>query len=161
MNEKVKVTSMTKGQIVISIPELRFKREWPKKNTTLPIEKEILREAIFIPGVEFMFKNGILYIDDMDFKIELGLEPESAKEPVNIIPLTDAQMKRILTVLPVSELNRELEKLSENQKRELATYAIENECIDMSKLDILNKALKIDLLRAVQLKRQNQEPQEE
>ena len=157
MNDRVKVTSMTKGQIVISVPELRFKREWPKKNTTLPIEKDILREIIFIPGVEYMFKNGILYIDDLDFKIEIGLEPENAKEPVNIIALNDVQMKRILTVLPVSELKKELEKLSANQKRDLATYAIENECVDMAKIDILNASLNIDLLRAVQLKRQNQE----
>lgn len=157
MSDKVKVTSMTKGQIVISVPDLRFKREWPKKNTTLPIDKDILREAIFIPGVEYMFKQGILYIDDMDFKIELGLEPETAKEPVNIIALTDAQMKRILTVLPITELKRELEKLTSTQKKELATYAIENECVDMAKIDVLNASLNIDLLRAVQLKRQNQE----
>lgn len=157
MSEKVKVTSLVKGRIVMNLPDLRFRREWPKKGTTLLIDKEILREAIFVSGIEYMFKNGILYIDDMELKIELGLEPEEATEPVNIIPLSDAQMKRFLTVMPVAELKTEIEKLSSNQKSELAAFAIENELISMDRIDLLNKSLGVDLLRAVQLKRQNQE----
>jgi hypothetical protein len=37
-----------------------------------------------------MLTKGILYIDDMEAKIELGLESPDAKQPENIIVLNDA-----------------------------------------------------------------------
>ena len=81
MNERVIVTSMVSGRIGLVLPRMHINKVWPKKGTKLPVEKDILREAIYEPGVEYLFKQGLLYIDDMDFKIELGLESEEAKKP--------------------------------------------------------------------------------
>ena len=64
MNERVIVTSMVSGNVGLTLPHLRVNKTWPKKGTKLPIEKDVLREAIYEPGVEYMFKNGILYIED-------------------------------------------------------------------------------------------------
>ena len=77
MNDKVMVTSMVSGIISLNQPQHRLVKTWPKKGTKLPVDKDALREAIYEPGVEAIFREGILYIDDMDFKIELGLEEES------------------------------------------------------------------------------------
>ena len=104
MNEKVIVTSMVNGIVGITLPNSRIKKIWPKKNTKLPVDKDLLREAIYEPGVEYLFKNGILYIEDMDFKIELGLEPEGAKAPTEIIPVDEKYLNRILKLMPLSEM---------------------------------------------------------
>ena len=45
-----------------------------------------------------MIDSGMLYIEDMAVKKELGLEPEDAKEPVNIIVLSDKEMRHYITM---------------------------------------------------------------
>lgn len=104
MNDKVMVTSMVNGIVGITLPHLLFKKSWPKKGSKLPVDKEILRQAIYEPGVEYMFKNGILYIDDMDFKIELGLEEEGTTTPKNIIPVDEKFLERLLKKMPSYEM---------------------------------------------------------
>ena len=61
MNERVIVTSMVNGIVGITMPNSRIKKIWPKKGTKLPVEKDLLREAIYEPGVEYMFKKGNQY----------------------------------------------------------------------------------------------------
>lgn len=154
---KVSVESTVSGQVGIKLPELHFNREWPKKGTKLWIDKDILREAIYDPGTEYMFKTGILYIDDLDFKKEIGLEPEDASKPENIIVLTEAQMKRYLTVALNEDLKQLIPKLSKEQLKNLVNYAIENNLTDIDKANILKEATGIDIVQAVLLKQQNKE----
>jgi len=58
-----------------------------------------------------MFKQGLLYIDNMKDKQDLGLEPLEATEPTNIIALSPKQMEEMLTVKPIAVFKRELSKL--------------------------------------------------
>ena len=159
MNEEmVMVKSMTKGIVGFNLPDLRLRKEWPKKGARLPVSKDILREAIYNPGVEYMFKNGILFIEDMDFKKELGLEPEDATEPENVIELDDKKMARYITFMPVADLRKEIEKLSSNQKKDLVDYAIEhNTELKMDRVTLINELCHTDLLKAIELKRKAEE----
>ena len=158
-NRKVMVKSESTGRLSINLPELRLKRIWEKKGTIRPISFEDLQQALYVPGVEYMFKEGMLSIESMQDKIDLGLEPEGTKEdsPVNIIILNDSQKKRYLTVLPTSEFKQELEKLPYEQINSLVDYAIEKELMDMDKCDILKEKTGIDIIRAIQLNRQAKE----
>lgn len=151
MNDKVYVTSMVGGAVVA------LRRTWPRKGTKLPIEKDLLREAIYEPGVEYMLKTGILYIDDMDFKIELGLEAEDTKAPTNIIALDDKYMNRIMKLMPMQEMRAAVSKLSENQKRELVDYASSQNDVSMDRLGVLKELTGIDVLKVIELKRQKEE----
>lgn len=151
MNEKVYVTSMVSGLVKC------MRKTWPRKGTKLPIEKDLLREAIYEPGVEFMFKNGILYIDDMDFKIELGLEEEGTKTPTNIIALDEKYMNRIMRLMPIAEMRNAVIKLADNQKRELIDYASEQNDVSMDRLSILKELTGIDVLKVIELKKQKEE----
>lgn len=151
MNDKVYVTSMVGGLVKC------MRKTWPRKGTKLPIEKDLLREAIYEPGVEFMFKNGILYIDDMDFKIELGLEEEGTKTPTNIIALDEKYMNRIMRLMPLAEMRTTVVKLTDNQKRELIDYASEQNDLSMDRLNILKELTGIDVLKVIELKRQKEE----
>ena len=157
MNERVIVTSMVNGIVGITMPNSRIKKIWPKKGTKLPVEKDLLREAIYDPGVEYMFKKGILYIEDMDFKIELGLEPEGAKAPIEIIPVDEKYLNRVLKLMPLSEMKVAINKMSDNQKKELLDYAVKQNDIQLDRLGVLKDLTGIDILKVIELDRQREE----
>ena len=152
MNEKVIVTSMVSGNVGLTLPHLRFVKTWPKKDTKLPIDKEILREAIYDAGVEYMFKNGILYIEDMDFKIELGLEEEGAKMPTAIVPLDEKYLERVLKRMPVAEMRKVIKEMNSNQVRELIDYACGQNDIQIDRVNAIKEITGTDLFKVIELK---------
>ena len=160
MDKKVKVVSLVSQRVVLSVPDLRLRRVWERKGAVATIPYEQLEEAMYSPGVERLFTNGILGIDDMEVKIALGLEPEDAKQPVNIITLNDDQRKRYLTVMPLHEFKEEIKKLPIEQINELAAYAIANEVLDFDKSEIIQKYTDVDIMRAVKLNRDDRATQE-
>lgn len=160
MDKKVKVVSLVSQRVVLTVPDLRLRRVWERKGAVAVIPFEQLEEAMYSPGVENLFKNGVLGIDDMETKIALGLEPEGAKAPVNIITLNDEQRKRYLTVMPLHEFKEEIKKLPIEQINELAAYAIEHEILDFDKSEIIKKYVDVDIMRAVKLNRDDQATQE-
>ena len=141
MEKKVKVKSLVSHRVVLNVPDLRLRRVWEKKNAVILIPYEQLEEAMYSPGVENLFRDGVLGIDDMEVKIALGLEPEDAKEQVNIITLNDAQRKRYLTVMPLAEFKEKIKELPIEQINELAAYAIANEIMDYDKSEITSSAI--------------------
>ena len=157
MNERVMVTSMVSGRIGLVLPRLHINKVWPKKNTKLPIEKDVLREAIYEPGVEYMFKQGLLYIDDMDFKIELGLEEEGTKAPTNVIPMDEKYMNRVLKLMPIAEMKKAISAMNDNQKRELIDFASEQNDISFDRMDVIKKLTGIDVVKVIELKRSKEE----
>lgn len=156
-NKKVIVTNMVNRRVGMTLPDLHFKRTWEKKGAKKPIDLEILEQAIYDPGVEYMFRQGILAIDDMEVKKFLGLEPEDATEPENIIILTDAQRKRYLTVAPISELKEIMKSISYEQRLEMANYAIENNLDSVDRAEVIKSFTDIDVISAIRIKRQEKE----
>lgn len=157
MDDKVYVISTVTGMVSINLPDFRFRRDWPKKGTKVAVSKDILREIIYDPGTEYMFKTGMLYIDDLDFKIELGLEPESAEKPENVIVLNEKQMDRYARLAPVSEMREMVSKLSKEQRKNFFDYLVENEITDIARCDAIKELCGFDLLQAVTLNRKNKE----
>ena len=96
-----------------------------------------------------MIDRGILYIPDMKDKIDLGLEPEDATEPENIIVLSDLQINNLLTNIPFSVFKREIDKLPETQVREVVNYAILHEIADIQKTDYIGELTGVDILKAI------------
>lgn len=154
MDDKVMVTSMVGGTISVSALNHRV---WNKKGQKLPISKDLLREAIYEPGVEFMFKNGILYIEDMDFKIELGLEAEGTKVPTEILPMDEKFMNRVLKLMPVAEMKATIDKMTLVQKQELVDYAVKQNDISLDRVKIVSDKCNVDVLKAISLNAQKGE----
>ena len=154
MDDKVMVTSMVGGTISASALNHRV---WNKKGQKLPVSKDILREAIYEPGIEYMFKNGILYIEDMDFKIELGLEAEGTKTPTQIIPMDEKYMTRVLKLMPVSEMKKAIDEMSMVQKQELVDFAVKQNDIQLDRIKIVSNKCGVDVLKAIELNRQKGE----
>lgn len=161
MEDKVKIKNLVSGRVILTQPDLKLRRVWEKKNAVKTIPLEQLEEAMYSPGVEALFRDGILGIEDMEVKIYLGLEPEGATEPVNIIVLDDKERKRMLTVMPTFEFKEKIKTLPREQVMELANYAIENEIANFEKSEIIQKVVGIDILSAIKLNRDDKAEVEE
>lgn len=155
--EKIRIISKHQGPISVNISDLRFKREWPNKGASVLIEKETLEEMMYDSGFKYMIDTGMLYIEDLEVKKELGLEPEDATEPVNIIVLSDNDMKRMMTAMPQFEFDAKLKTLNYEQMLALADFAIKNELGDFGKCDAVKKACGKDILTAIKLNREDKE----
>lgn len=155
--EKIRVISKHQGPVSVNIPDLRFKREWPNKGSSIPIKREALEEMMYDNGFKYMIDTGMLYIEDLEVKKELGLEPEDATEPVNIIVLNDNDMKRMMTAMPQFEFDAKLKTLNYEQMLALADFAIKNELGDFGKCDAIKKACGKDILTAIKLNREDKE----
>ena len=156
MANKVKVTNNSNQYVVLVDSSIRFRLVFEKRGVSRFIDSDILQQLMYKPSVEKMFNQGILIIEDMPTKIELGLEPEGAKEPVNIIVLTDAQKRRYLTVAPLKDLIEIVEKLPFEQVKDLARFAIANELVgSIEKTDFLKEKTGIDILKGIQLNKED------
>lgn len=157
MEEKVRVVNLISSRVNIDLPEVRLKRIWEKRGAVKTIPFEQLEEAMYNPGVEALFKEGILGIEDLEIKKKLGLEPEDATEPVNIITLDDIQRKRYLTVMPLAEFKNKIKELPLEQIRELAQFAIDNELVDFEKSEIIKKITSTDIIGTIQMNKADKE----
>ena len=159
MNEKVLVTSMVKHSVGISLPQNGYmiEKHWPQKGAKVLIDKDSLREGIYLPGVEYMFKKGILYIEDMDFKIELGLEEPEAKVPTNIIPMDEKYLERVMKRMPLVEMKQVIKKMSQDQIQELILYASSQNDIQLDRITAIKELTGTDLFKVIELKMQREE----
>ena len=157
MEDKVKVVNLISSRVNISVPDVRLNRIWEKKGAVKVVPFDQLQEAIYDPGVEALFTEGILGIEDLEVKKKLGLEPEDVEEPVNIIVLNDQQRKRYLTVMPFGEFKDKIKELSVEQVRELAQYAIDNEIADFDKAEVIKKITGTDIIGSIQMNKQDKE----
>ena len=155
--DKVKVISTVKNKVVVTSADLHFSRTWQKAGAVVTIPRETLDELMYDIGFANMIKEGILYIEDMEVKKDLGIEPEDAEEPVNVILLTDKEKKYYLTELSLVGFKDKLSKLSRNQIEELADFAIKNKLVDIDKCKLIEEKCCRKVLRAVELLEQDQE----
>ncbi len=157
MNEKVTVISNSKSVVSVFVPELKLKRTWNKKGAKVLIDRETLEEAMYDPGIEYMFKEGILYIQDMQTKIDLGIEPEGAAEPENVIILTDEEKKKWMTdsTRQSWQLKEMLQKLSHEGRKDFCDFVIENELLDGKKATVIKEVCGVDVIKGIQLKQAN------
>ena len=153
MNDKVMITSMVGGTISAASLEHRV---WNKKGQKLPVSKDVLREAIYEPGIEYMFKKGILYIDDMEMKIELGLEAPGTTTPTEVLPVDDKYLNRVLKLMPIPEMKAAIDKMSIVQKQELVDYASKQNDIQLDRLAIVSDKCNVDILKTIELNRQKE-----
>lgn len=160
-NKQVTLVSTIDAYVGIDVPDLHLKRLWERKGAKKTIPLDILREAFYDPSVEYLLRQGILYIDDLDVKIDLGLEDESAREPgakLNVVVLKDDEINRLLTVVPIYEFKNKIKELPKEQVQNIVDYAVTHEITNFEKCEFLKEFTGFDVLRTVQL---NHEAKEE
>ena len=151
MEGKVVITNMINAQVGITLPDIHFKHTWERRGDKFTVSHDIFEAMMYNNGARNMFRKGILYTEDMGVKKEFGLEPEDAEEPVNIIILNEAQMKRYLTVLPIYDFKEGLAKVSKEQLLLLTQYAIDNKIMtDVEKATYLKEKTGISIYKAIE-----------
>ena len=121
-NNFVMVRSASDWTLVVDVPHLNLHRTWTKRGQQYPIERSVLLQAYYDSAVEGLFNSGALITEDKEFLREVGLLDEE-ENPI-VCELTDALKNRIIKLMPVSEVKKELVKLSNSQLEELGDYAI-------------------------------------
>ena len=156
MENMVMVKSASDYTLVVNVPELSLHRTWKKRGAQYPIDRNLLIQAYYDPGVESLFRNGMLTTNDVVFLKEVGLMEEDGTSEVS--PLTEQMINRLIRNMPLGEFKMELKKLSRTQLEELADYAVEhyNE-LQMDRVDALSAATGKNILKAIEHYRKAQE----
>lgn len=146
---QVIVTNMINGNVSIRKPHLGLNRQWQKFGQKMRIPFDILEEALWDSGVRNMFESGYLYIENLQDKKDLGLEPEDATEPVNIINLDPKKMEEMWKSLPLDVFKAQFGKLTKVQADSLIEYAITNKIVNTDKCSWVKEVTKKDILKAI------------
>lgn len=148
----VAVKNMIQANVSISKPEYGINRLWSGFGQVMKIPFDNLEQAMWDSGVQNMFTSGILYIENLQDKIDLGLEPADTTEPVNIVLLDEKKMENLLKNVPLAVFKKEVSQLTRVQVDSLITYAINNQIIDPAKCSWLKDLTGKDILKAISQK---------
>ena len=156
MSDKIKVISEFNGRCVIENADLRLSRVWPARGSSVLFTKEQIEDLMFDPAFSNMVKEGYLYIEDMEVKKEIGIEPEDATEPTAIL-LDDKQLKRFWKDMPLAQFKIETKNLKKVQLDSLAEYAIREGGGSIEKANYLSKISGYKILKGIELEEQSKE----
>lgn len=149
MDNFVMVKSASDWTLVMNIPHLNLSRTWTKRGQQYPIDRQAMVQAYYDPAVETLFKEGCLIVEDVDFLREVGLLDEDTQKSV-VYELTDNMKTRLIKLMPLTEVKKELAKMTRTQIEELADYAVlhYNELM-MDRIDILSQASGKNIMNAI------------
>ena len=132
--EKIKVISAIDGRCGIDNADLHISRRWPARGSVVTFTRQQIEELMFDPAFSNMVREGVLYIEDMEVKKEIGIEPEDATAPT-IILMDEKQLKNSSKTLRKQEGNTNMKKKSvrEDLKEIKEELAKENKTSSKSK----------------------------
>lgn len=158
MERRVMITNMVNKKVGVKLAEYNINKRWDNKGQKLPIPFETVEQLLWHPGFRNMIDRGILYIESMQDKIDLGLESEDTKVPTKIKVLNDTQIIQLLTKASIEDFEKELKTLSGTQIREITNYAILNKITsNYDKLELLRKITGTDILAAISINQKVEE----
>jgi hypothetical protein len=139
MEKVVRIESMINAQVSIAIPTLNLRRSWERKGAIQQIEFRDLEMAFYEPGVEGLLRGGILYVNDEEARIALGLEDK--ENGISIIKMDAAKSKEVLEEMSLKDFKELLEQLTPSQIEDLADEAVKLRLTDLNKAEaIKNKS---------------------
>lgn len=150
----VYLKNMVNKTVGVKIPEYGVNRKWTQKGQVIPLAYDTVEQMLWHEGFRKMIDRGILYIENMQDKIDLGLEPADATEPENIKVLSDSQIQNLLVAQPYTVFKKEVSELNMTQINNIVNYAIANDIVDVQKCELLQDITKIDILKAVSTKKE-------
>lgn len=156
-DQKIKVISTFDGRCGIDNADLHLSRRWAGRGAVVTFTKEQIEELMFDPAFSNMIHEGLLYIDDMEVKKEVGIEPEDATAPTLIL-LDEKQLKRFWKDMPLSQFKIETKTLTRQQIFSLADYAISHgDEGSIEKANYLSKISGRNILKGIELDKQAKE----
>lgn len=160
MSRQVILKSAVEGSVSVNYPQYGVNRKWNKIGQPMSMPYEVVEQCLWENGFRRMIESGILYIENMQDKIDLGLEPYDATEPTNIIVFNENEMKELWKTATLDEFKEKVLSAPRTQVDSLITYAIKNEIVEMDKVNFIKKLTGKDVLASVTLKRDVEEAEE-
>jgi len=145
------------GKVVVHEPAYGIHREFLGKGTVQTIPFDVVEQLLWRPGFKNMVTSGILYIDNMQDKIDLQLEEPDTKVPTKIKIFTEEQILTLLKVKSFEDFVAELSTVSVDQANAVVDYAIEHSIVDTKKVDYLKKVTNRDIVKSIAKKREAEE----
>lgn len=149
----VKLRNTLNKRVGVRFPEFNINRTWETKGQIIPIPFEVVEQLLWNKGFENMIKRGILYIEDMQDKIDLGLEEEGTDKPTNIVVLTDGEIDIMIKKQPYEKFVEKVSNLNTTQVDNIINYMINNEVVDVQKCAYLKSLTGTDILKIISMRR--------
>lgn len=142
------IKNMYDAVVSVYKPEYGIQRKWQKLGQSIGIPYETVEQLLWDRGFRNLIDSGMLYIEDMQTKIDLGLEPEGATQPVNIRTLTVEDIKNLWNA-PIAVFKKEIDDLPAIQVDAVIEYAIQNDIADATKCIFIKTKTGKDILKAI------------
>ena len=164
---KVKVVSCVNYSVGLIIPEHHFARNFDREGSFAWVDKDVLEEGMNSIGVQTLFKEGMLKIEEAVAPIKGDETPEEIEEankeiveelndalyegePEPVI-LNNGQIIRLLKLGTLAELEKTLNEAAAETKQKIIDVAVKEKFTDYEKCALIKKYLGQDILRMVQL----------
>lgn len=138
MEDRIYLTSLTTGMLLVIDSEARVNRLFKKKGQKHWVTKEQWEILQFNEGFNYMLKNGMLYIET----------PEVAEEYSNIIKCDENYIKESFGKT-FEAFEKRIENLSKEMLEEFCQYAVVNKIMDYEKTSVLKKKTGIDIYATI------------
>lgn len=153
MERNVKIVSMVDNIVSVRKPEYNIYRSWKNRGQTFTIPFDTVQQLLWDTGFKNLIYSGILYIPDLQDKIDLGIEEEGATEAKNIIAFTEEKMVELFSdKVPMEEFVKIVTTIPRTQVDILIEYAIEKEIVNVKKDKFLLELTGKDILVGISRK---------
>ena len=149
------VKNMVNAQVGVKDATTGMLRRWNKRGHCVQIPFDVMEQLMWQDGFRRMIENGILYIESLQDKIDLGIEPYGTDKPVNIIVLSDKRMEELMTTTPLDVFKTEIQQLPRVQVDNLIEYAITNKKVDSAKCAFLKLVTGKDIFKAITVREED------
>lgn len=157
MIDIIKVRSATDTTVSLYDPMIPLRKTWEKRNAVALIERDKLMQAYFNTSLESCIRNGTLIIEDKQFLIDVGYINEMS-DNITPIEMTKSFMDKMISSMPLWEVEKNLKQLSKTQISELVEYSINNyNNLKMDRIDLFTKYSGKNILKAIELYKRAQE----
>lgn len=145
---KVTVTNMSSGKVVIISEDYHFRRELAP-GRTIPIPEEVFEELSFDDGFQNLITDGAIKINGLTEENEgmLRTLPEESTVPVN-------EIKQILEDRDITKFAKMIPVASEAARGVVVQYAIELNITEPAFCALIKKYCDVDIVNAITTKRQ-------
>lgn len=144
-------------KVVVVSPTLNLRREFPTKGVIQEIPFEMVEQLMFDAGFLNLINSGVLYIDNMEDKIDLGIEAPDTEIPTNVVVFSDAEKVRLLTQATREQFLERLSHVTYEEAAELVRFAAKNDIYNPEKSEILKEITGMDVVGMIAKKREFEE----
>lgn len=153
MGKKIKLISKVNANFNVNFPEFRYNRDFNGEGASQLIDKDVLDELVYDERFARAVRNGVLYIDDKDARVEYGFDIEDNDGNIVETPtiLSTEEILKMLQELNFQDFKTKVESLPMSQVQRIVDVAVEHKLIDYAKAQLLKRLTSRDLIKIIEL----------